>query len=231
MGEKFLEDGIVEGFVGMTEGRAEDARAFEVVDPDNGMGFSVAFADGGGEGFRAGPEFVDDVEFVGRGGPDFREVFHDRMRGVGGFDGILRHMIVATAGDPEEFAPVVNGRFAVGVHCAMDDHGGRAAFVAFGDAADVFSIFGIGKAFVVDDDVVAFGPIEVFIKVDLGGGAGARILKDGPLHVRDFADGLGDRLGLESVVVAAAAGDDQGAQWFVSGQGIDRGADKGSKNS
>src|SRR5207237_3156286 len=68
---------VAEGFVRMAESGAEHTRFTELVGPRHGIAFAVLVAHGSGEGLRAGPDFLDHVEFVWGRGPLFREAFHD----------------------------------------------------------------------------------------------------------------------------------------------------------
>ena len=193
----------------MAVSSAKDARAVKIVNPDDGLDFAGAFACGGGERSGAGPDFFDDVEFVLGRGPIFGKVFHDGMILGDDFDGVFGLVLVMLAGDAEEFAPVIDLSGAVGVHGAVDDHGGFTGFVGVGDAADVIVVGGVSEAFIVNDDVVWLGPIFIFVELDLGAGAGAAFVDDGEFDVSDLGDGFGQGFGLELVVVAAAASDDE----------------------
>ena len=120
-------------------------------------------------------------------------------------------MVVAAAGHTEEFAPGVGGESAEGVQRAVDDNGGGAGAVGGGDFLDVGEVGGVGEALVVDDVTVSFGPGRIDIESDLAAGGGAALVNDGPRDVAEFLEAPGERLGLEGVVVAAAAGDEEGA--------------------
>ncbi len=202
---------VAEGVVGVAVGGAEDAGFAVLVDPDDGVVFAVFLALAGGQGFGVGPEFFDDVEFIHGGDPVGGHAFEDGVLGLDEFHRVFALVIVAAAGDAEQLAPVINVRGAVGVHGAVDDDGGDAIVVRFGDAADVVGVGGVGEAFVVDDDVEFLGPVGVVIQRDLRFGAGAAFHDDGPLDFSEFVDGVGELGALEGVVVAAAAGDEEGA--------------------
>src|SRR5687768_16909574 len=131
------------------------------------------------------------------------------------FDGVFRLVFVVLAGDAEEFAPIIDFGGAVRMHRAMDDHGGFTGLVSGGDAADVIFVRGIREAFVVNDHVVWLGPIGIFVEIDLSTGAGAAFVDDGEFNIGDFGNATGERFGLEFVVMAAAAGDDESLEWFA----------------
>ena len=198
----------------MAEGRAEDARAVVVVGPDGGVIEAVLFTLGDGERFRGGPEFFDDVELVHGRDPRGWEAAEGGVVGGDGADGIVTLMIVLTAGDAEEFAPFVGLQRAVSVHRAVYDDGRRARAVGGEDFGNVGEVVGVGEALVVDDDVVGFGPVGVVVEFDFAAGGLAALVDDGPGDVAEFFDAFGESLGLEVVVVATAAGDEEGADGF-----------------
>ena len=133
------------------------------------------------------------------------------MLGVEHGHGIATLVVVAAARDAEELAPIVNRRGAVGVHRAVNHDGGFAGLVGGGDFADVGGVSGVGEALVVHDDVVGLGPVRIVVERNLRRGALAALVDDGPRDVAKFLRALEVGLGLEIVVVAAAAGDEQRA--------------------
>ena len=141
------------------------------------------------------------------------------MGGVDGANGVMALVIVAAGGNAEEFTPRVFGHRAVGVHRTVDDDGGRAGAVGGEDLGDVGGVVGVGETFVVHDDVVGFGPLGVFVELDLALGGFAAFVDDGPGDGAVGFEALGKHFGLEVVVVAATAGDEQGAEGFRRGGG------------
>jgi hypothetical protein len=136
------------------------------------------------------------------------------MRRGNELDRILALMIVVFAGDAEKLPPVVNLRRAIRVHGAMNHHGRHARVVGRGDFAEVNLVGRVGETFVVNDDVVALGPVGIVVE-----GNSARVpLPPSITTVQStgasLVHGVGELLGLERVIVAATAGDQQGAQGF-----------------
>jgi hypothetical protein len=69
--------------------------------------------------------------------------------------------------------------------------------------------------------MVRFGPIGIVVEIERALGAFARVDQNSPLHVSHFADGLGDGFGLKGVIVAASAGDEEGADRFLLREGCE----------
>src|SRR5437764_480029 len=109
-------------------------------------------------------------------------------------------------GHAEEFEPFI-GTGAVGMHGAMNHHGGQALLMWFENALQPRLILYVGKAFIMDDDVVAAGPAGVLIRRDFGISGSSALL-----HHRDFDVGalrkaFGNDLLLRVIVVTTAAAD------------------------
>lgn len=121
---------------------------------------------------------------------------------------------VAMGGDAAEFEPAVIGH-AVAMHGAVEEDGGGAFLVRFEDAVCPFDVLDFGEAFVMDDHVVSFGPIVVFVEGNLGIGGGAAFVDDRPIDIEvcAFGDAGGNDDFLVGVVVAAAAGDEEGFEF------------------
>lgn len=175
-----------------------------------------------GEGL-AGEDLDVVVELFVDGGPVFEATGDGAVFiGEGDADGLLG--AVASGLETEVFVPagiVGTGLHrlaeiapAVAVHGAVEIDGGFACFVGSEDGSDVGGIGDVSAAFVMDDDVEVFVPVFGF--VDFKGGFGALVGVVG-----DIDDGIepcfdaffeGDRL--LGVVMAAAASDDEDAQWL-----------------
>src|SRR5262245_46850181 len=117
----------------MAERGPKNTRAVVVTDPNDRLSLAALLTDRGGERPGRGPDLLYDIEFVLGRGPGFGEAFHDGMIFGGRLYRIIRHVVVITAGDAEEFAPVIELCRAVGVHRAVDDHGWFAGLVRGGD--------------------------------------------------------------------------------------------------
>ena len=96
------------------------------------------------------------------------------------------------------------------MHRAVDHDGVDTLAVGLSDFADVLWIVRVGEAFVVHDDVEAFGPVGFVVKIDRRAGSFATFEYDRPID-RDrllFGSQL-HGFGLVVVVVAATARDYQ----------------------
>src|SRR6478609_1986940 len=98
------------------------------------------------------------------------------------------------------------------MHGAMDGDCRHAGLVHAGDLADVGEVGGVGKTFVVHDHIKTLGPFRIVIERDLGFGAVAALVDDGPFRGGQFGDGVGELLRLERIIMATAAGDQQDTQ-------------------
>jgi len=203
----FQEDWVGEGVVGVSVGCSKDPSFAILVGPEDRLHLSCLFTLGRCEDFGIGPNFLNDVKFVHRRLVISREVLHRRVIFFGNRNRILALMLVVAVGDPKELSPVIDFCRAVRVHRAVDDNGVDSIVVRFGNASDVVRIVGIGKALVVNHDIVAFGPIGFAIQLNHGLGSFATFVDDGPFD-RDslvFSSHL-QRSSLEIVVVAATTG-------------------------
>jgi len=68
----------------------------------------------------------------------------------------------------------------------VDDDGRRARAVGGEDFGNVGEVVSVGEALVVDDDIVAFGPVGVVVEFDFAGGGLAAFVDDGPGDVAEF---------------------------------------------
>ncbi len=93
----------------------------------------------------------------------------------------------------------------------MDQDGGHTLLVWTQDAVDKVRVFDVSEAFVVDDDVEAVGPVRVVVEGNFGIGGGSALVHDGPDDVGASGDSLCQDQLLSVVFVAAATGDQQGA--------------------
>ena len=196
----------------MSVGRAEDARLAILIDPRHGIRLAVLFAHRGRERPRVRPQLFDHVEFIRRRLPVVRDSLHDGMRRLNLLHRVTALMIMPPARHPEEFPPVIHARRAIGVHGAMDHHRRHARLVRRRDLADVICVRRVRKTLVMHHHVVALRPIRVVVKREHRLRAGAALLHDLPLHGREPAHGVRQRLALEFVIVATPAGDEQRPQ-------------------
>ena len=93
------------------------------------------------------------------------------------------------------------------MHRTVDDDGIYPFEVWFRDAANIGSVVRVREAFVMDDDIKAFEPLRVFVKVNHRLGPLTPLIDDCPVDWDAFL--LGRQLhcfGLEFVVVATAPG-------------------------
>src|SRR2546423_1194105 len=158
------------------------------------------------------------VEFFVDGGPILHP-FGDRRFGVDESDGDGELGAVAGGLEAGEFEPggdVGEGGGAVAVHGAVEENSGFAGLVGFEDALDEVQILHVGGAFVVDDDIEIVGPAVFFVNAVAMSGLAIAFVDDHPLHVGAGGDAFGDDGFLVFVIVAAAAGDEEGFDWLIS---------------
>lgn len=94
------------------------------------------------------------------------------------------------------------------MHRAVDDYAGFSLLVGIGNFFDILGVLCLGKALVVHDHIVRFRPVRIIVEINLCVGAAATFINDGPLDGCPCFRGDGECLGLEFVIVAAAAGDE-----------------------
>ena len=115
-------------------------------------------------------------------------------------------MIVATTGNAQEFAPIINLGRTVSVHRAMDDHRIDPFEMRLGDAAYVLFRVGIREALVVNNYVKALEPLWVLIEVDHGFRPLATLVHDRPIDWDAFfLRSYLHRFALEVVVVTTSS--------------------------
>ena len=105
-------------------------------------------------------------------------------------DGIATLVFMTPTGNTEEEAPVINFCRTVCVHGAMDNNGRLACLVDFGDFADVFRVSGIGKAFVVDDDIIRVCPFRIVIEGNLCPGSFSAFIDNRELCIDPLLNAL-----------------------------------------
>jgi hypothetical protein len=136
------------------------------------------------------------------------ERFGDGMVGIGELDGDGFLRAVASGMKAEVLGPLI-GAISKRVHGAVKVDGGNGLM----DCEDVLhrgEVLIRGSAFVVNDHVVSLGPIGVVIKWERGIGAAVVGPDDINADVGAFLDALVEDLVLCLVIVAAAAGDEEG---------------------
>ena len=102
-----------------------------------------------------------------------------------------------------EFAP------AIAVHCAVDVDCRHALAVDVEDPVDIFRVCYIGRTLVVNDEVIAFGPVVVLVDLETGICLFAWARSDGDYGIEPlFNDSLND-WPLKRVVVAASSVDEE----------------------
>ena len=101
---------------------------------------------------------------------------------------------------------------AVAVHRAMEIHGGDAGAVRGEDVVHVGHVLHVGAALVVDDDIVALGPIGLCVGREGGLRAAVEGMNRVHLDVRAGFETLLEDEMLHRVVVAATAREEQHAQ-------------------
>jgi hypothetical protein len=111
----------------------------------------------------------------------------------------------------------------------MDHDGGSAGAMAGENFCDVGRIVGVGEALVVHDDIVGFGPVGIIVEFDLGAGSLAAFVDDGPRDVADLLYALGEGFGLKIIIVAAATGDEEGADGCGSFGGVGGAGERGGE--
>ena len=218
------------GFVVVADGGGEDA-GFVLIGVDPGhheiigalwfAGFvldhlrAVRQCVGGGKHLDVVVMFFVDGGPVGQPGVD-------GMRGVGEVDGdgFLRTVPAGLqaevfvpmgvfGGDGQGFGEIAE---AVAVHGAMEVHAGNAGAVRREHALNHRRVLDIRRAFIVDHHIVALGVIGM--AVDGQGGMGIAIshIDDIHGHIRAGFEALLEDVLLLGVIVAAAAGDEQGLE-------------------
>ena len=225
--------GVFDGEGVVADGGGEGGGALFGVGPgDDGGGFDVfvaafVFLDAEGEGF--GVEEVDVVvEFFFAGDPVF-EGGIDGVVFVGEFDGDGFLGAVGGGLEAEVFEPEVVA-LAEGVHGAVEVDGGDG-FVGVEDVFEDVGVFVRGGAFVVDDDVVAFGPVGVFEDGEGRVGGFVASPDDIDADVGTFLDAFVEGFVLADVVVTAATGDEEGFEgagflgWVLFGLGEEDGGE------
>ena len=201
--------GIADGLGVVAEGGAEDASLAEGVGPGDDevidLGPGVLPAAGEGDGGVEQPDVV--VELFVDGGPVF-EAAGDGVLAVD--EGDVDRLLGAVAGgvDADELEPVIAAG-AVAVHGAVQVDRGKAVAVRGENVLDVGDLGDVGRAFVVDDDVVPGGPVGGVVHFEAGFGAGVARVDLGDLHIRPRLDAPLEQVFLAGVVVAAAAGDEE----------------------
>ena len=203
-------DGFRHGFAVVSDGCGEDFGAAVVIGPDADLGFVVVLASGGGEWCGGIEDSCSVVEFAFRNHEAFPESCHDGVFGLQIVDGVGVVGAVSGRLNSAEFEPAVITD-AVTVHGAVDEDGGDTLPVWTQDAIDKVRVFHVSETFVVDDDVEAVGPVRVVVERDFGIGGGTSLVHDGPDDVGASGDTAGQDQFLSVVFVAAATGDQQGA--------------------
>ena len=226
---------VGDGVVVVADGAAEDAGVAILVYPgddrlDGALGAVLLLEQllaaherrGGGEDF----DVV--VKLLADGGP-LGLALHDGM--VLRERGELNRLLRAVAGGlkAEEVEPQRVGRTghdgladvadAVAVHRAVEVHGGDAGAVRGEDVVHVGHVLHVGAALVVDDDVVALGPIGLCVGREGGLRAAVEGMNRVHLDMRAGFEALLEDEMLHGVVVAAAAGEEQHAERLGRGGG------------
>ena len=117
------------------------------------------------------------------------------------------------------------------MHRAVDDDGVDSLAVGLSDFADVLWIVGVGKAFVVYDDIEAFGPVGFVIQIDRRAGSFSTFEYDRPFDSdRLLFGGQLHGFGLVVVVMAATACDNQNLDRF-GGMGREHAQTRGPKSA
>lgn len=206
----------------MAKRGAEDADTVVVVRPgDDRLAFALRAA---GDDLRAGEHLHVVVEFLVSGRPvfdalgDVRHVVLERDR-----DRLFR--AVAGGLNADVFVPLCVRRSglhrlaevtrAVRVHGAVEIHGGDAVAVRRQHAGDDLRVGLGGRAFIVDDDVVALGIVRIAEDGQRRVGALVSRVQLVDNDVEPRLEALLEQVFLRGVVVAATAGDQQGAQRFL----------------
>ena len=199
---------VLNGVVVVTNGGGKGGSALLGVDPGNDGGtllsIDVLMAEGEGLGVE---DLCVVVELFLFSDP-IGERFGDGMVGIGELDGDGFLRAVASGMKAEVLGPLI-GAISKRVHGAVKVDGGNGLM----DCEDVLhrgEVLIRGSAFVVNDHVVSLGPIGVVIKWERGIGAAVVGPDDINADVGAFLDALVEDLVLCLVIVAAAAGDEEG---------------------
>lgn len=120
---------------------------------------------------------------------------------------------VAGRFNADEFEPVAFAR-AIRVHGTMQVDGRQAFFVGSENVAHGLGVFYVGATFVVNHDVVAFGPVGLFVHFEFGFGRFVGRVNHGDFDVRPGLDALLQDFRLGFVIVAAAAENQERLQGF-----------------
>jgi hypothetical protein len=180
------------------------------------------------------------VEFFVDGGPVLKAFGEaGRIVGEGNFDGQLGAVgagLEAEVFEPKGVGCAGSGAFvgvadAVGMHGAMEVYSGNAVAMRGEDGFDIGLFVDVGTAFVVDDEVVAFGVIRIAEDGErwLGGFVVGMDLIDDDVDSRFEA--FFQDVFLFSIFVAATASDEEGFERFlVGGERINR-ESKGKKRA
>ena len=235
------------GLVVVAEGGAEDARLAVLINPRDdrldGLLAAVLLLEQllAAHQRRGGGEDFDVVVKLLLNGRPLGQAAHDGM--VLRQRGELNRLLRAVAGglETEEVKPQRVGRTghdgladvadAVAVHRAVEVHGGDAGAVRGKDVVHVGDILHVGGALVVDDDVVALGPVRLLIRRERRLRAAVEGMHRVHLDVRAGFEALLEDEVLHGVVVAAAAGEEQHAQGLGRGGGSQGGRANAGKQA
>ncbi len=163
------------------------------------------------------PDFQDLVQFSGRGCPAFAKALHDRVLGL---DVFYRHrhvLLMAHSGHTQQFAPFIGDfiRCTIAVHGAVQNHGRHTRIpVSRGDPLYKGLVANGTETFVMHNHVKILDPVLLLVNRDFVGPPCAALVEDRPGHIGPFADALADNQLLLGVIMAAAAGNEQGFEWF-----------------
>ena len=203
-------DLVAERVIRVAVGGSENPSLTELVGPEDRLNFAGFFAFARREDLGVWPNFFHDVELIHCGFVIGRDGLGNRVVFVQNSDRIAALVLVMAAGHTEEFAPIIDFCGAVSVHGAVHDDGVDTIAVGLRDFTDVIRIVGIGEAFVVHDDIEAFGPVGLAVQIDRRAGSFASFEYDRPVdRDRLLFGGQLHGFGLVVVIVAATAGDDQ----------------------
>lgn len=195
---------------------AEHPRLTVPAGPENGVRFTRFFTGGCCQDFRFRPNVLDDVQLVPGRNVIRREPLHDWVIFCDHFYRVFRLVIVPAARHAQELAPVVNLCGSVRVHGAMDYDRVNASLVCFGDLTDVLGIGRIGEALVVNDHVIALGPVRVVVETDHRRRARSTLVHNGPIDDDvSFLRSRDELIRLERVIVATSRGHDHDAERSV----------------